>query len=67
MRELDATTANVASPPDDVVRPVGGPDDLRGDEDDVQQVAQEEEAKRRELRVNVWTLIQGSFCKLNLS
>ena len=43
------TWANVASPPDDVVRPVGGPDDLRGDEDDVQQVAQEEEAECRKL------------------
>ena len=36
-------------PPDDVVRAVGGPHDLRGDEDDVEEVAQEEEAKRRKL------------------
>ena len=52
---------NVAPPPDDVVRPVGGPDDLRGDEDDVQQVAQEEEAECRKLCYVVGTLIQGSF------
>ena len=59
--------ANVAPPPDDVVRPVGGPDDLRGDEDDVQQVAQEEEAECRKLCYVVGTLIQGSFCELHLS
>ena len=38
-------------PPDDVVRAVGGPHDLRGDEDDVEEVAEEEEAQRRELTV----------------
>ena len=40
---------SLAHPPDDVVRPVGGPHDLRGDEDDVEEVAEEEEAQGGEL------------------
>ena len=47
-------------PPDDVVRAVGGPHDLRGDEDDVEEVAEEEEAQRRELTVG-GTPIQHTF------
>ena len=42
--------------PDDVVRPVGGAHDLRGDEDDVEEVAEEEEAQRGEL--SRWATIQ---------
>ena len=51
---------SLAHPPNDVVRPVGGPHDLRGDEDDVEEVAEEEEAQRRELTVG-GTPIQHTF------
>ena len=63
LSDLNFSYATKSHPPDDVVRSVGGPHDLRGDEDDVEQVAQEEEAQCREL-CSVRTPIQYTQFRL---